>query len=110
MNRGGLCDVCVKPGNCCRDVFLENGGGLDALESPMSFERAEHLAMSYSLPFRPARQRADGRWTWWCTALDDRSGRCTRYAARPQLCRDYAPGTDELCAHYVAAHESEHRP
>ncbi len=107
MNPGGLCDVCVNPGHCCRDVLLSGGSGVNAIDAPMSFERAEHLAMIRDLPFRPARQRADGSWLWWCTALDDRTGRCSAYASRPQLCRDYAPGTDALCVHYVPPSTSE---
>lgn len=101
MDPSGLCDVCVNPGHCCRDVVLYRGGGVNAIDVPMSFERAEHLAMLLELPFRPSVQREDGSWKWWCTALDERTGRCTAYAARPQLCRDYVPGTDELCVHYV---------
>ena len=101
MNRGGLCDVCVDPGHCCRDVFLYCGSGSDAIDAPMSFERAEHIAMRRRLPFRPAYQLANGTWKWWCTALDPRTGRCSAYASRPQLCRDFGPGSEDLCVHYV---------
>ena len=34
------------------------------------------------------RRRDDG----WCTALDRESMRCTIYALRPQVCRDFAMG------------------
>ncbi|MCW8841676.1 MAG: YkgJ family cysteine cluster protein [Gammaproteobacteria bacterium] len=37
------------------------------------------------------RRETDG----WCTALDRHSMRCTIYAQRPQLCRDYAMGGSE---------------
>lgn len=37
------------------------------------------------------RREADG----WCTALDRRSMRCTIYAQRPQVCRDYEMGGSE---------------
>ena len=102
MDRGGLCEVCINPGQCCRDVFLEHGTGQHAIDAPMSFDQAEHLALLWQLPFRPSRQLPNGTWKWWCTALDERTGRCSAYETRPQLCRNYAAGSDELCAHYVA--------
>lgn len=101
MNRGGLCETCLAPGHCCRSVFLNGGSADSRIDAPMSFERAEHLAMRYGLPFRPSEQQADGSWLWSCPALGE-DGRCTIYEHRPQLCRDYAAGSDRLCVHYVA--------
>jgi len=37
------------------------------------------------------RRRDDG----WCAALDRDTHRCTIYARRPQICRDFATGSDE---------------
>lgn len=37
------------------------------------------------------RREADG----WCTALDRHTMRCTIYAKRPQVCRDYEMGGSE---------------
>lgn len=107
MNRGGLCDVCISPGACCRKVYLSGGPKDDPtrqIDAPMSFERAEHLALGYGLPFRPSEQLPDGRWSWSCTALGG-DGRCTIYETRPQLCRLYAPGQDRLCVHFVPRSE-----
>jgi Fe-S-cluster containining protein len=74
----------------------------------MSHEAAEHMAMRAGLPFRPLIQLPDGSdWLWWCPALDDRTGRCTIYADRPQLCRDYAAGSDPLCVHFVARDDDD---
>lgn len=101
MNSGGLCESCMKPGACCEDLSLYGGRAEQRIDAPMSADRAEHLALSYGLPFRPAYQQADGTWRWWCTSLDKSTGRCTTYETRPQLCRDYAPGTDELCVHHT---------
>ena len=101
MNRGGLCDACSDPGHCCRRMFLSGGSGMDQVDAPMSLERAEHLAMKHSLPMRPLEQRIDGKWTWWCTALDPESGRCRDYENRPGLCRSFVEGGDPLCVHYV---------
>jgi Fe-S-cluster containining protein len=95
----GLCETCIAPGNCCKRVNLSGGSGMNQIDAPMSFERAEHMAMRYGLPFRPAEQETDGTWRWWCPALA-RDGRCSIYETRPQLCRDYRAGSDGLCAHY----------
>ena len=103
MNRGGLCNACIAPGHCCRAMHLTGSVGPDRIDSALSHEAAEHMALRAGLPFRPLIQReADGQWLWWCPALDDRTGRCTIYDDRPQLCRDYAAGSDALCVHFVA--------
>ena len=73
------------------------GSGCHTVES---FDRAEHVAMIHQLPFRPLSQLSDGRWRWWCPALDNQSGRCTIYETRPKLCADYAAGSDPICVHY----------
>ena len=104
MNRGGLCDSCMKPGACCDGLALSGGRQPFDAGNPMSFEVAEHLAMSANLPFRPlALVKPDGddrpHWRWWCTALSP-EGRCTIYAERPQLCRNYQAGSDPLCVHH----------
>jgi len=98
----GLCETCIDPGHCCRDLHLTGGSVVDPTDRadvPMSFEAAEHFAMRSRLPFRPFRQHEDGTWRWWCTALGP-DGRCTVYETRPQLCRDYRAGSDGLCVHY----------
>ena len=95
----GLCASCLNPGKCCRDVYLSGGSGMREINAPMSFERAEHVALGHGLPFRPSYQLDDGSWKWWCTALGD-DGRCTIYETRPELCRDYAAGSDKLCCHH----------
>ena len=104
MNRGGLCAVCLEPGACCKKLNL-SGGPRSALGehvgSPMSFERAEHIALKVGIPFRPSEQRADGTWLWTCNQLTD-EGLCGIYESRPALCRSFAPGQDPLCVHFVA--------
>lgn len=93
-----LCDACLSPGACCKRMVLNSslyGPGL----GPQSRESAEHLALRLALPFFPARQREDGIWEWACTELQP-DGRCGAYEDRPQVCRDYAAGSDALCVHY----------
>lgn len=94
-----MCDTCLEPGRCCKRIFLS--GGLDPhfLQLPMSYERAEHAALASGLPFVPGQQLPDGRWQWSCYQLQA-DGRCGIYENRPQLCRDYKPGSDPLCVHY----------
>lgn len=100
-----LCDTCAVPGRCCLKVYLTGGQDGDRISQPMSFERAEHMALRHRLPFRPAHQIEDGSWVWWCTNLG-RDGRCTDYENRPQLCRDYKPGSDELCVHHEPSEDA----
>lgn len=99
----------MSPGACCKRLTL-SGGPRTSLDenigSPMSFERAEHIAMTLSIPFRPSSQRLDGTWEWTCDALTT-SGRCGIYDDRPLLCRMFTPGSDPLCVHYVAR---DHEP
>ena len=110
MNRGGLCDVCMDPGHCCRALAL-SGSNLDPTkqpQAPMSHEAAEHfLMLSGHSMFRPAFQDDRGVWRYSCTALDNRTGRCTIYERRPALCERYAPGADALCVHYVPPTETQ---
>ena len=37
----------------------------------------------------------------WCMALDRQSMRCTIYARRPQICRDYPAGGDDCLGERV---------
>ena len=37
----------------------------------------------------------------WCTALDRHTLRCTIYTQRPQICRDFATGSDECLDEWV---------
>ena len=49
-------------------------------------------------PDELARGRSYSTWIWSCTALDKRTGRCTRWDTRPALCAAYEPASgDGLC-------------
>lgn len=99
-----LCDTCMQPGHCCKKVFLSSGNE-PFLQAPMSYERAEHAAIARGLPFVPGEQLPDGRWLWSCYHLQ-RDGRCGIYENRPQLCRDFLPGSGPLCVHYWEREEN----
>ena len=102
------CDTCIKPGACCHDFAL-NGrdGGLYFNEGNWQVEAEEKMAF-YGMPFKPLRvdpmfQDAHPglvslRFT--CPKVTP-EGRCSIYETRPQLCRDYAAGSDKLCVMYV---------
>lgn len=98
-----LCDVCMSPGACCKRLNLSSPVNPD-VGAAMSRESAEHMVLRNGLPFIPTHQAADGTWAYACTQLQP-DGRCGIYEARPQLCRDYLPGSDRLCVHYWDADE-----
>lgn len=99
-----LCDICTDPGRCCRKFVLNRGA--DGLVTHWD---DEPLVIPNDLPFEFADKHSthvdaeSGRTysAYWysCPKLGP-GGRCTIYAERPQLCRDYAAGSDGLCAMY----------
>lgn len=96
MNRGGLCETCMRPGSCCKDLYLSGGG----LHNPQSLESVERRTLELGLfMFRPLHQDEYGRWRFWCTNLQP-DGRCGDYEGRPELCRTYNEGYDGLCVHH----------
>lgn len=111
MNRGGLCDVCLSPGACCRDLTLYRKDG--ALLTVWDDEGPATFTSEHDLPFDPIGKvgqwtdpeggREYSAWNFRCRALGD-DGRCTIYENRPKLCADYLPGSSPLCVHY---HESD---
>src|SRR4249920_2040740 len=105
-----LCDVCSKPGACCKDFRLSNtfwadegDEGVAARLAKWDTDRAPDLH-----PFIPGDvtdvfQDENGRSyvqrRFSCTALTA-SGRCSIYDRRPQPCRLYEPASDDLCVMY----------
>ena len=91
------CDRCVSPGSCCKSVplvkfFPDTATPADVLE-----EIRKDPRLNTFVPIRPA---LDGGWLFVCTALQP-NGRCGVYETHPDLCKDFAPGGDPLCIHYV---------
>ena len=93
-----LCDSCYAPGACCKGFHLNDGTFADG----DTREAAIELIEPTGIPFIPLERGADGRWLWECTKLGP-DGRCTIYRSRPQLCKDFAPASDRLCAHWNGA-------
>ena len=86
------CGCC--PGYCCYHfAFLpvDSQGCVNwARLTPDNCWNARSLAFIRRY-FRPAKVMIDGRkeWRTRCLAFDKLKGRCTRYNARPQVCRIY---------------------
>src|SRR4051794_11155545 len=104
------CDTCPKPGLCCKTLslsWLDDDGKSHryTVWDDESKVVAEMLARR-KLPFVPIEKRGicvdknTGRtyssYNYSCTKLQE-DGRCGDNENRPQLCRDYQPGTDNLC-------------
>lgn len=111
-----LCDSCSKPGACCNDMVLFGARWPGTAWADSWREDAlGHIDNAIpGHPFIPLRleivegdcrdpaagDRDYGKVHWACTKLTP-EGRCGIYEDRPQLCRDYAAGSDRLCVMYV---------
>ena len=107
MTEKTLCDQCIRPGACCKEIMLvgsnpivfEIQNALTKLEVLVALATAEHSdewMCNIGLPFMPRYQCRDGNWLLECPRLDS-DGRCGDYENRPKLCRDFEPGIDALC-------------
>ena len=111
-----LCDSCFAPGACCQRLHLTSKGEPVVVWSDEP-GAADAWAMTRGHPFhqvdigRTYTDQESGRTyhepVWGCRALDKSTGRCTIYADRPQLCRDYEPASDALCVHWRGAESGE---
>ena len=96
----------MSPGRCCKSLTL-SGGPMNDDREAVEGGRPTYLdALNYvrknGVPFVPLRpqQTARGEWVWRyaCPKLGD-DGRCTIYDDRPDLCRRFEPGGNDLCVH-----------
>ncbi len=103
------CDTCRQPGACCMGFALTNNDGHITAWDSESRDQVNARAAGHGLPFRaiakidttvdPASGQPYSSWYWGCPVLGA-DGRCTDYENRPQLCRTYQPGQDELCVEF----------
>lgn len=102
-----LCDRCYNPGQCCKRMAVTGGketAAHKAMRGPAATRRqARRYAVENGLPmFKPTGEpdiTPEGvRWRFSCSALT-REGRCSIYLDRPDLCRRYEAGKDDLCVH-----------
>lgn len=103
-----LCDRCPAPGACCQVMNLSRGGKPyvfwdhdDATTElrELSPELHSFQAVERIQTFKDDESDATySSWLWTCNALDKKTGRCTRWATRPDLCASYEPASgDGLC-------------
>jgi Fe-S-cluster containining protein len=112
MMRESMCDTCMAPGACCREITLGGGTYCLDLDDPAEVERRMREGkmddkgrryIGSIMPFKVLRRDEESRaWIFSCPKLDPMSGRCTIYAERPFCCSDYKPGQDGLCVHHWA--------
>jgi Fe-S-cluster containining protein len=125
-----LCDLCARPGACCKNFALSAGALHDGAISEVGAALAEIVTCSDSngngsfiwgqgvaafaaaradqrvanvrigLPFTPSFRDVSGRWRYSCPLLGA-DGRCTDYANRPRACHALQPGAQKPCCHYV---------
>lgn len=101
-----LCDTCRDPGHCCRGFNLSGNDGQVTFwdDAPPSLESGFpfvplHRIDQWTVEFGPDTGRTYSAWRWACSKLGA-DGRCTIYADRPTLCRDYEAGSDPLCVEF----------
>lgn len=100
-----LCDRCRNPGKCCSHFALNFDNAKHDTELKVLIMMATATVrdaggrQTTGLPFMPLYRNAEGIWRLWCPLLG-RDGRCTDYAHRPDICAQYQPGQDPLCAEY----------
>lgn len=107
-----VCDTCISPGACCRDIPLFLDPKLTMLEVMVKLATYTHdFNLEPGLPFHsPVRQEPSEkyphqngktRWIVQCSYIQP-DGRCGNYEHRPHWpCGGYEPGQDPLCVHYV---------
>jgi Fe-S-cluster containining protein len=104
-----LCDKCYAPGACCKRFELNMSDVNLTTWVDQGPEAAAQIMIGLGRPFRPFEpwnvyvDPESGRqyqsWYWQCINLVD--GRCADYDNRPDLCRNYAPRQDHLCAMFL---------
>lgn len=113
-----LCDVCRRPGACCRELVLSTWFWADDGDEGVAATLAAHSGgsngdLTVFVPgdvIAPTFKDAAGLQAAYeprtivqrrfsCRALGP-SGRCTIYENRPGPCRRYEEGSDPLCVMY----------
>lgn len=104
------CDRCAAPGHCCKAFPLTVQIPIGS--TPAQVETIMNERSHQPLPFKPLRRAPKGTWhrkpdeghEYWlfnCPKLLP-DGRCGAYEERPETCRIYEPGNDEMCFHAYA--------
>lgn len=93
-----LCDICPKPGQCCRSFVLHLNG--EAFGEVETATQANVQMAIRGFPFL-ATGKVEGyaNFSFMCPMLG-MDGRCTIYENRPMTCRIYKPASDPMCVFY----------
>jgi Fe-S-cluster containining protein len=101
-----LCETCREPGHCCKAFNLTGTGDHHVTfwdDDVPHFDRFPFVPLyrigQGTVEFGPEAGRTYSWWRWGCPKLGA-DGRCTIYDTRPQLCRDFEPGSNPLCIEY----------
>jgi len=108
------CDSCRDPGHCCRSFHIPRHfkpeqtreeirellrKGLDGFERKCESVPFEPLIRSNLYGEEGATEPYSVTWSFSCPMLKT-DGRCGIYEDRPQVCRNYEAGTDQICIEY----------
>lgn len=103
-----MCEVCPDPGKCCRRLHLDGPRDIYFWKTIGTPLHALVKMAEYWFPFLPVEAceyvpegGGEARSYWYrCPELQP-NGRCGIYEHRPQLCRDFKPGSNPLCVYFV---------
>lgn len=112
MAKVSMCDRCLAPGHCCKELFLSNADGPFTVWAGTANETMERRGEPFRSLYRVDTFRTEGgalyeTHAWYCPKLDKATGRCTIYDSRPQVCRDFEPMSGPLCVHYNGTENGE---
>lgn len=98
-----FCDVCPRPGSCCKNIRLFDGRGEVTFWVSEGDEAVRACLDAQDIPFTFATRdvfKEQGQeyrtLTYQCPRLLP-TGRCGDYANRPHLCRIFEAGADTGC-------------
>lgn len=99
-----LCGICPDPGHCCKNFALRFSFWKDE-----GLEAAQQYLASWGSPFKIVDWQSDtyvhndreyAEVVCSCPKVTS-EGRCSIYEFRPTTCRQYVPGSDQLCVFQV---------
>lgn len=103
-----LCQMCPKPGMCCKNFPLSQGGFEVTFWEGSWKKDVETFLKEKKLPFIPVKIHAYYQTkeffkyvtvVYSCPKVTP-EGRCSIYKDRPDLCKRYLPGESDICCFY----------
>lgn len=105
-----LCSICPEPGRCCKKFCLP---AAPTFWKSSWEEDAQHWVEQQGVPFAPhshgpvhvdEESGEEFVLVWFHCPEVTAEGRCGIYENRPDTCRIFVPGSDQLCAFHKDAH------